>query len=368
MIPCETIYLDHASTTPVREEVLDAMKPYWTRHFGNAGSLHRLGREAKKAVDRAREEVALLINADPRDVIFTSGGTEANNLAVQGAALAGRKIFVSAVEHHSVLHAVKSVERVAVDDLGIVQCDELVSGLTDRAFVSVMLGNNETGSLQPVEVIGAHCRERGALLHTDAVQAAGKIPIDVVNMPVDLLSLSAHKLYGPKGVGALYVRRGIVLPRQMAGGSQERGRRAGTENVAGIVGFGTACALARKELDVESRRLRQLLEALEAAIQERLPHTWVNGARDERLPHILNIGFPGREGEEVMLGLDQAHIAVSTGSACTSGSVDASHVLLAMGQDHARAHAAVRFSLGKSTTLEHIDHVCDALTSILQRA
>ena len=365
----ESIYLDHAATTPVREEVFEAMRPYLTRQFGNAGSAHRFGRDAKKAIDHARDQAAELINADPRDLIFTSGGTEANNLAIRGSVPDGdgAKVLASAVEHRSVLHAVSMVELAPVNAQGKIRMEEFIPRLEGKELVCVMQGNNETGTLQPIEGIGEPCWERGVLFHTDAVQSAGKIAIDVNTLPVDLLSFSAHKLYGPKGIGALFVRRGIKLAAQLAGGSQERGRRAGTENVAGIVGFGVACELAGQELESESRRQRHLLQALEAGILERIPGSWVNGSRRERLPHILNIGLPGMEAEEWMLGLDVAGIAVSTGSTCASGSVDASHVLLAMGQDHRRAHSGLRFSLGRGTKEEDIERVCEALAGIFKR-
>ena len=370
----ENIYLDHAATTPVRAEVFEAMRPFLTDHFGNAGSLHRFGRGAKKAVENARGQVASLIGVDPRDLIFTSGGTEANNLAVQGLSAKGARIIVSAVEHHAVLHAAEIAKKrfdtevitIPVDSDGQVNVDQCITFLDDNqtALVSVMHGNNETGTIQPVEQIGAICRERGIPLHTDAVQSAGKIPIDIARTPIDLVSLSAHKIYGPKGVGALYVRRDIHLEGQIAGGSQERGRRAGTENVASIVGFGSACELAQREMQSESHRLRGLLDQMEKSVLETVPGSWVNGSRDRRLPHILNIGFPGVEGVTVMLGLDDQGIAVATGSACTSGSVDASHVLLAMGQDHTHAHSGVRFSLGRDTGVEVIQRLCEALSRL----
>jgi cysteine desulfurase len=382
----DRIYLDHAATTPVRPEVFEAMAPYFHEFFGNAGSLHRFGRDAKKAIDTARSQVAALIGADPRDIVFTSGGTEANNLAIRGLAAENSRVMVSAVEHHSVLHAAKKLEKrngidvvlAPVDSEGRVESSAELPSVVDAehgvqlrattehrkrptSLVSVMHGNNETGTIQPVEEIGSNCRDRGIPFHIDAVQSAGKASINVSEMPVDLLSISAHKLYGPKGIGALYVRRDLPLQHQIAGGSQERGRRAGTENVAAIVGFGMACELAQKEMEIESARLRDLLCILEDRLLESCPGTWVNGSREHRLPHILNIGFPGVEGEEVMMALDAKGIAVATGSACTSGAIDPSHVLLAMGQNHTQAHSGVRFSLGRSTTLEAIEEVAAAL-------
>ncbi len=365
MNPADYLYLDHAATTPVRQEVWEAMRPHVMGGYGNASSLHRFGRDAKKAIDRAREQVASLINADPRDLVFTSGGTEANNLALRGSADSGRRILASAVEHHSVLRAAETITEISVDAEGLVEVDRLESELSDDAIVSLMHGNNETGTVQPIAEVAASCHDRGALFHTDAVQSAGRIPIDVETLPVDLLSLSAHKLYGPKGAGALFVRRGTRLAWQMRGGSQERGRRAGTENVAALVGFGEACALARRELETENIRQSQLRDAMEIALLNTVPGSWVNGSRRSRLPHILHLGFPGVEGETIMLGLDQEGIAVSTGSACNSGSVDASHVLLAMGQSHAKAHGGVRISLGRETKESSIPRLCESIKRVV---
>jgi cysteine desulfurase len=364
-----SIYLDHAATTPMRPEVLEAMLPWLTEHHGNPTSLHRPGRDARRAIDQARDQVAALLNADPREIIFTSGGTEANNLTLRGLLKPGGHLLTSAIEHHSILHTAQALEKHGGIELTIapVSTDGCVTDfethlIDDTTLVSVMHGNNETGVLQPIEPIAAACRTRNIPFHTDAIQSTGKLPLDVTQIPVDLLSLSAHKLNGPKGIGALYVRHRINLTPQAIGGTQERARRAGTENVPAIVGLGVACELARQEM--ETARLAQLRDQLEQAILKQIPGTWLNGGLGHRLPHITNIGFPDTEGEQIMMALDAAGIAVSTGSACTSGSVDPSHVLLAMGQDHAQAHGGVRFSLGRENTPADIARVVEALLKI----
>lgn len=372
-----TVYLDHSATTPVRPEVLEAMLPYFSEHFGNAGSIHACGRKARAAMDRAREQVAALINADPRDVFFTSGGTEADNLAVQGVVAASQKlrkrVVVSAVEHHAVLHAVEHLEgvevRVAgVNSAGCVDLDAIMAQINlETALVSIMHGNNETGVLQPVKDIAVACDKQGIPFHTDAVQSAGKVPLDVRAVPVSLMALSAHKLYGPKGIGACFVRKNARIEPQMRGGAQERGRRAGTENVPAVVGFGVACELARQELEAESARLRGLRDRIEAGILATIPDARVNGAGAARLPHILNVGFRGADGESLILALDLEGIAVSSGSACTAGSLDPSHVLLAMGQSHEDAQSALRFSLGRDNTEADIDRVLEILPEVVQR-
>jgi cysteine desulfurase len=374
----QAIYLDHSATTPVRPEVLEAMLPWFAERFGNAGSIHASGRAARAAVDRAREQVATLINADPREVFFTSGGTEADNLAIRGVLAAGtrRRVIVSAVEHHAVLHAADYIRRydgadvvvAGVDASGRVDPDEVAAQITgDTAVVSVMHANNETGVVQPVDRIAAVCAERGVPFHTDAVQSAGRIPLDVQAVPVGLVALSAHKLYGPKGIGACYIRKGVTIVPQAVGGAQERGRRAGTENVPAIVGFGVACELARAELAREAERLARLRDRLETGILAATPDARVNGARDARLPHVLNVGFPGADGESLILALDMEGIAVSSGSACTAGSLDPSHVLLAMGQSHADAQSALRFSLGRANTDADIDRVLALLPQVVGR-
>ncbi len=374
------IYLDHSATTPVRDEVFAVMEPYLRGRFGNAGSVHRFGRESRRAIDDAREQVAALLRADPREIVFTSGGTEADNLAVRGIPAASnrphRKIVTSSVEHHAVLHAAEHMHRyngadvciVGVDSEGLVDVDELAELIDDdTVLVSVMHANNETGAIQPIEPIAALCAERGVPFHTDAVQSAGKLPIDVQNLPVAMLALSGHKLYAPKGVGACYVRQEIEFVPQALGGFQERERRAGTENVAGIVALGKACQLARNEMQPLAARMTRLRDRLQAGILDRIPDAQVNGPMDHRLPNLLNVGFRGVEGESMVLGLDMEGIAVSSGAACTSGSLDPSHVLLAMGQSHETAQSAVRFSLGIGTTEAEIARVLEVLPRLVER-
>lgn len=376
----ERIYLDHSATTPVRPEVFEAMAPYLRDQFGNAGSVHWFGRRARKAVDEAREQVAALIHAEAREIVFTSGGTESDNLAVRGMVAADTRprprVVTSTIEHHAVLHAAEyvrvhadtDVQLVPVGRAGRVDPEAVAELMTDQsALVSIMHANNETGVIQPIEAIAARCAERGICFHTDAVQSAGKIPIDVRAVPISLLAISGHKIYGPKGVGACYVRTGVELAPQAAGGAQERGRRAGTENVAGIVGLGKACELAQAEMAGEAARLTELRDTLEREILQRIPGAYTNGNAERRLPHLLNVSLHGLEGESIILGLDVEGIAVSSGSACTSGSLDPSHVLLAMGLTQAEAQSAVRFSLGRSTTPDQIGRVIEVLTSLVAR-
>lgn len=367
------IYLDHAATTPLRPAVLDAMLPFFRDQFGNPNSLHRAGRRTRRVIDEARAQVAALIGADPREIVFTSGGTESDNLAIAGMLhQRGGRIVTAAAEHHAVLHAARHWNRegapliVPVDADGCLEAaalDEVLDG--DVALVSVMQGNNETGVVQPVAEIGARCRARGVPYHCDAVQGAGHLPIDVASWAVDLLSLSAHKLGGPQGVGALYVRHGVRLSPQIIGGGQEKKRRSGTENVAGIVGFGAACALAAEEFSDANARRHRLRQRLEDGVRARVPDCWVNGGGATRMPHIANLGFAGVEGEGILYGLDAEGICVSTGSACTSGVPDPSHVLGAMGQSHEEALAAVRFSLGPDNTEADVDRVLNVLPRVI---
>ncbi len=372
------IYLDHSATTPMHPEVREAMLPWLGEAWGNPSSLHRHGRAARHAVDTARDQVAALIGADSREIIFTGSGTEANNLAIHGPRLRGarNRIVTTAVEHHAVLHpARRRAEReglpldlLPVDAEGRIAPNALDTAIDENAMlVSAMLVNNETGTLQDGATLAAHCQDVGAIFHSDAVQAAGRIPINVRNLPVSLLSISAHKLQGPKGIGALYVRRGLRLDAQVVGGPQESGRRAGTENVAAIVGFGRACALAAARLDDVARRVSSLRDQLEHEVCAAFPAAIVNGHPLHRAPHILNLSFPGHDGESLMLALDAQGIAVSTGSACTAGSLDPSHVLLAMGLDHAHAQAALRFSLGPDNTEDEVRYVVQTLCAILGR-
>ena len=374
------IYLDHSATTPVRPEVLDAMLPFLRDTYGNAGSIHRFGREARRAVDDARDRVAALVNADPREIVFTSGGTESDNLAVLGVVAADRRtqrrIVVSAVEHHAVLDAAgysrqhdgTDVVNVGVDSDGLVDLDEIAAAINDdTALVSVMHGNNETGTIQPVDRVAGLCAERGVIFHCDTVQSVGKVPIDVAKWPVGMLAISGHKIYGTKGVGACYVRNGVKIEAQAVGGAQERERRAGTENVPGIVALGMACELARTEMDETSVRIATLRDALERGILDCVHGAYVNGSRKHRLPHVLNVGFPDADGESLVLALDTEGIAVSSGAACTAGSLDPSHVLLAMGLPHVQAQSAIRFSLGRDTTRAEIVRVLERLPEVVAR-
>ena len=376
-----TIYLDHCATTPVRSEVMEAMLPFLTADFGNAGSIHAFGRVAKAAVDHAREQVAALLNADPREIIFTSGGTESDNLAIRGTIAAAppsrRGVVVSTIEHHAVLHAAGYARRydgadlraVPVDAAGRVDPDEVASLMDDTtAVVSVLHVNNETGVVQPIERIAERCAERGVVFHTDAVQSVGRVSLDVQRTPVSLAALSGHKLYAPKGVGACYLRKGVELVPQSAGGAQERGRRAGTENVPGIVALGVACELARTEMAQEAERLTRLRDRLEAGILETVPNAYVNGGGADRSPHVLNMCFKAADGESLILALDMEGIAVSSGSACSAGSLDPSHVLLAMGQSREAAQSALRFSFGRANSADDVNRVLSILPGIVQRA
>ncbi len=371
------IYLDHNATSPVRREVLEAMLPYFSEQFGNASSIHWSGQEARRAVDRARRQVAGLIGARPQELVFCSGGTEADNLAVRGVAAARPgHVVTSAVEHPAVLETCRALERdgvavsyAPVDDSGRVDPRDIEWAQNDdTVLVSVMLANNDTGTLQPVEEVAQAARERGAVMHTDAVQAAGKVPLDVDSLGVDLLSLSGHKLGGPKGAGALYVRAGTPLSPLLTGGAHERERRAGTENVPAIVGMGLACELAAQELQRASAHMAALRDRLWQALQAApAPGPWLNGHLEQRLPNTLNIGFSGLDGEALLMNLDLLGVAISTGSACSSGTVEPSHVLTAMGQDTERAGAAVRLSLGPETTEQEVDAASAALLEVVER-
>ncbi len=375
----DSVYLDHAATTPVRPEVVEAMLPCFTHTFGNASSIHQFGQEAKRALERARETVARSIGADPAEIFFTSGGTESDNLAIEGVVRAAgrekRHPITSQVEHHAVLNCFRHLKQTGrgvtylpVDRFGVVDLGDVAAAVRpDTALVSIMLANNETGTLQPIREIAAIARERGVPVHTDAVQAVGKVPVNVKDLGVDLLSISAHKIYGPKGVGALYIRKGTKIAPLFHGGHHESGMRPGTENVASIVGLARALELATEELPRTAPRLAALRDRLERGIRERIADVHLNGHPRERLPNILNIGFEAIEGEAMLLALDLSGIAVSTGSACTSGSMESSHVLSAMRVPPELARAALRFSLGMSTTEARIDFVLERLTDIVAR-
>lgn len=373
------VYLDHSATTAVDERVLEAMLPFFRGSFGNPNSLHAWGREVRKAVDEAREKVAALIGAQPQEVLFTGGGSEADNLAVKGTAWArrdrGRHLITSAVEHHAVLDTMKwlgkngfEVTVLPVDREGFVSPEALDAAIRpDTTLVSILFANNEIGTVQPVAKLGEVCRKHGVLFHTDAVQAAGHIPTDLSTLPVDLMTLAAHKMYGPKGIGALYVRKGIRLTPLIHGGGQEFGLRSGTENTPYIAGFGEAAALAAERLgngDVD--RERALRDRLIDGVLSRIEDSFLTGSRTERLPYHASFCIPRVEGEAMLLRLDFAGIGASSGSACTSGSLEPSHVLLALGLPHEIAHGSVRLTLGKDTAEEDIDYVLGTFPPIVQ--
>lgn len=372
------IYLDHSATTPVHSEVLEAMLPYFGDLFGNPSSIHSFGQDAKKAVDEARNKVASLINADPLEIVFTSGGTEADNLAIMGVAYAreGKKnhIITTSIEHHAVLNTCGYLEKkgfkvtyLPVDRYGLVDPDDVKRAIAaETAIISIMHANNETGTIEPIEEIGRIAGENDIPFHTDAVQTVGKIPVDVNILNVDLLSLSGHKIYGPKGIGALYIRKGTRITPILYGGHHERDLRAGTENVSGIVGLGKACEIASRDLTREMDRLRTLLDRLENGIMDRIDRIRVNGHPSQRLPNILNVSFENIEGEPVILNLDMKGIAASAGSACTSDSIESSHVLKALGIPPDIAMGSVRFSLGRENTEEEIDYVINALVEVVE--
>lgn len=373
------IYMDHNATTPLREEVLEAMLPYLRDEYGNASSIHFFGMRARRAIEDAREQVAAALGAQPSEIIFTGCGTEADNQAIKGAAFANRSkgdhIITSRIEHKAVLQTCQYLEKqgfavtyLPVDQYGMVNPDDVAQAISDRTvLVSVMSANNEVGTIQPIAEIAQVCRERGVAFHTDAVQAVGKLQIDVDQLGVDMLSLSAHKFYGPKGVGVLTVRKGVKIDPLLHGGPQEQGRRAATENVAGIVGLGKAIELRLDETDAEAARLRALRERLHAGILAQIDHVYLNGHSTERLPGTLSLCFGYVEGEAIIMGLDMAGVAVSTGSACTSAELAPSHVLLAMGVHPAVAQGSIRFSLGRANTAADVDYVLETLPPIVER-
>jgi len=374
------VYLDHNATTPLDPEVLAAMTPFLAEGFGNPSSLHVWGREARQALERARATIARALGtADKDTVVFTSGGTEADNLALMGVAAAqekrGRHVILSSVEHHAVLNAAAhlgrqgfEVTRLSVDSQGLLDPDDVRRVIRpDTVLVSLMYGNNETGVLFPIASVGRICRERGVTFHTDAVQSFGKLPLDVETLCVDLLSLSGHKTHGPKGIGALFIRRGTRMQPLLHGGAQERSRRAGTENVAAAVGLARATELSLQDQAGESRRMADLRDRLEGGVMAALPGVLRNGHPTERLPHTTNLAFAGVEAESLILALDLAGIGASSGAACSSGSLEPSHVLAAMGLPRERVLSSVRFSLGRTTTREEIEHVLEVLPPIVER-
>lgn len=371
------IYLDNAATTRVSDAALDAMLPYFRQQYGNPSSLYAFGQEAKEALERARATVAGVLNCEPREIIFTSGGSEADNQAIRSAAAIGasagkRHIISTAFEHHAVLHTLSKLEKegfevtlLDVHSDGLVRVEELAAAIRpDTCLVTVMFANNEIGTIQPIAEIGRVCRERGVLFHTDAVQAAGHLPIDVRAQNIDLLSLSAHKFHGPKGVGALYARRGIALTNLIEGGAQERGRRAGTENTAGIAGMAAALDEAVRNMERDSAKMTALRDRLIAGLS-RIPHSALNGDAERRLPGNVSFCFEGIEGESLLLLLDDKGVCASSGSACTSGSLDPSHVLLAIGRPHEVAHGSLRLTLSGETSEEDIDYTIKAVTEVV---
>jgi cysteine desulfurase len=375
----KSIYMDHAATTYTKPEVLDAMIPYFTTYFGNPSSIYSLARETKKAIDVGRTKVAKAINASESEIYFTGGGSEADNWAIKGIASAykkkGNHIITTTIEHHAVLHTCEYLAKngfeityLPVDELGFISIKDLENAITDKTIlVTIMFANNEIGTIEPIKEIGALCRSKKIIFHTDAVQAVGHIPVDVKEMNIDLLSLAGHKFYGPKGIGALYVRKGIKIDNLIHGGGQERNRRAGTENVAGIVGIGKALELAVENMEASNKKLVYLRDKLMNGLLE-VPYTRLNGPKGEkRLPGNSNICFRFIEGESILLMLDAKGIAASSGSACTSGSLDPSHVLLAIGLEHEIAHGSLRLSLGDATTEEEVDYVLLAVPKIIQR-
>ncbi|MFQ5866882.1 MAG: cysteine desulfurase NifS [bacterium] len=374
------IYLDHAATTPVHPEVTEAMAPYFSKDFGNPSTLYSYGREAKGALEETRAKVARVIGAkEPEEIVFTSGGTEADNFALCGVAWAnqgkGNHIITTSIEHHAVINVCKFLEKrgfkvtyLAVDRNGLVDPLEVKRAITDRTIlVSVMHANNEIGTVEPIEEIAEIAKEKGVYFHTDAVQTVGHLPIDVDKFKVDLLAMSAHKLYGPKGVGALYIKRGTKIVPFLYGGEQESKRRASTENVAGIVGFGEACSLAQKDMANEEKRLAYLRDKLIEGILKRIENSRLNGHPKKRLPGNVNVSVEGIEGESMLLQLDLAGVCASSGSACTSSILEPSHVLTAIGISPEVAHSSLRFTLGKENTEEDINYVLKVLPEIVER-
>ena len=373
------VYLDNAATTALSPKVLEKMMPYLTDIYGNASSPHSFGQTARIGVEHAREQVARAINADPSEIVFTGCGTESDNTVLFGVAeryaKKGDHIITTNAEHHAILHSCAALEKkgikvtyLPVDKDGLVTPKQVCDGTTAITFpVSITIANNEVGTIMPIPEIAAVCHEKGVLFHTDAVQAAGHIPIDVKAMGIDMLSISGHKFHGPKGVGVLYERKGIRLPSYIIGGEQEKGRRAGTENVAGIVGLGEALELAVTNMSETSARMTRMRDRLIEGIEATIPEVKLNGHRTKRLPNNVNFSIKYIEGESILLMLDMAGIAASSGSACTSGSLDPSHVLLALGLTHEVAHGSVRMTLGDDTTDEDIDYVLETLPKVAHR-
>ncbi len=373
------IYLDHAATTPVKPVVMDAMIPYFTEHFGNPSSIYGMARESKKAIETARAQVAKALGAVPDEIYFTSGGSESDNWAIKGIAFANRKkgnhIITSAIEHHAVLHTCQYLEKegfsvtyLPVDSSGLIDPQELEKAITDKTIlISIMYANNEIGTIEPVAELGAIAKKHKIYFHTDAVQAIGNVPIDVKAQNIDLLSLSAHKFYGPKGCGALYIRKGVKIDNLIHGGGQENRRRAGTENIAGIVGLGMAIELATVDIGGHNALIAAMRDRLLKGILDTIPYSRLNGHTEKRLPGNLNVSFEFIEGESMLLWLDDEGICGSTGSACTSGSLEPSHVMLAIGLPHEIAHGSLRLTLGDANTEQDVDRVLDVLPKVVAK-
>ena len=373
------IYMDNAATTPVREEVLEAILPYFREYYGNASSVYAIAKESKKALERARAQVAAAIGAKPEEIYFTAGGSESDNMALRGVVNASRQekkhIITTKIEHHAILHTAEYLEKkgvevtyLGVDEFGCVSPAEVEQAIRpETILISVMFANNEIGTIQPIQEIGAIAKKHGILFHTDAVQALGHVPIDVDSMHIDLLSMSGHKLGAPKGIGAIYIRKGSGVAPLIFGGAQERKQRAGTENIPGIVGMGLAAELAVKEMDEMTEKLTALRDKLIGGILEKIPHSRLNGHPEKRLPGNCNISFEFIEGESLLLLLDTLGVAASSGSACTSGSLDPSHVLMAIGLPHEVAHGSLRLTLDRDNTEEDVDFVLEKLPAIVQR-
>lgn len=373
------IYMDNSATTPVKKEVLDEMLPYFSERYGNPSSIYSLGGKSKNAVENARDRVAKVLGAKSNEIFFTAGGSESDNWAIKGIAYAnknkGNHIITTKIEHHGVLHTCQYLERqgfkvtyLDVDKYGMIDIDELRESITDETIlITIMFANNEIGTIQPIKEIGQIAKEKNIYFHTDAVQAIGHVKINVDELNIDLLSLSAHKFYGPKGIGALYIRQGVKIHSLIEGGAQERNRRAGTENVPGVVGLDKAIELAYENIDEHNEKLIKLRERLIKKVFEKISHVRLNGHPEKRLPGNVSFCFEFIEGESLLLSLDMEGIAGSSGSACTSGSLDPSHVLLAIGLPHEIAHGSLRLSLGDFNTEEEVDYVVDKLVEIVQR-
>ncbi|MDW8801137.1 cysteine desulfurase NifS [Clostridium sp. A1-XYC3] len=374
------VYMDYSATTYTKPEVLEEMLPFFTEHFGNPSSLYSMSDVPRKAVNTARERVAKAINAEKEEIFFTAGGSESDNWILKGIAFAnknkGNHIITTKIEHHAILHACKFLEKngfevtyLPVDEYGIISLEDLKNAITDKTIlVSIMFANNEIGAIQPIAEIGKLCREKKVYFHTDAVQAIGHVKIDVKEMNIDALSMAGHKFYGPKGVGAMYLRKGVKIENLIHGGGQEKGKRASTENVPGIVGMGKAIELATEELETEAARLRDLRDKLLNGLVEKIPYVKINGPiGDNRMPGNVNVSFIGIEGETLLLDLNDEGIYASTGSACASGSLDPSHVLLSIGLSHGVAHGSLRLSLGSGTTEEQVDYALEVIPRIVAR-